>query len=324
MIAILRGLSWIGGRLSLCQVQRAGRVLGWLLGVLLRYRRGEVLEAIQRSFPEKAPAAVRGIADGMYRHLGTLLIESLRLSRMPPSALAEEVDFSGIEKVRQILSQGRGLIVLTAHVGNFELLAMMSAWKGLPLTAIVKELKPKWLNAWWCETRERFGLKMLPRRGSYRACRAVLKANGILGFILDQNMKRDHGIFVNYFGRSACTSPGLAILSAQAQAPVLPAFLLRLHDGRHRLHLLDPLPPPSGTDHASIRQATQNYTMIIERFVREHPEQWIWLHRRWRTQAVGAAPAGELNEKNSGEMARCEVAPYVGPRNSSGPLRTFL
>jgi len=286
MIVIIRTLSWLCARLSCAQVQRAGRALGWLLGSGLRFRRGEVQAALQRCFPEKTPADVRTVADGMYRHLGTLLIETLRTGHMDLAALDEEVDFSGFEKVMQILSRGRGLIVLTAHVGNFELLAMLAALKGAPLTVITKALKPKWLNDWWLETRGKFGVKMLPARDSYRYCRETLKANGILGFVLDQNMKRNRGIFVDYFGRPACTSPGLALLSAQTGAPVLPAFMLREPDGRHRVHVLDPLPPPERADKEAIRQATQEYTAVIERFVRAHPDQWIWLHRRWRTQPL--------------------------------------
>ena len=286
MIVIIRALSWLSARLSQSQVQRAGRALGWLLGSGLRFRRSEVQATLQRCFPEKTPADIHAVADAMYRHLGTLLIESLRTGHMDLSALAGEVDFSGFEKGMQILSQGRGLIVLTAHVGNFELLAMMAALKGAPLTVITKALKPKWLNDWWIETRGKFGVKMLPARDSYRYCREALKANGILGFVLDQNMKRNRGIFVDYFGRPACTSPGLALLSAQTLAPVLPVFMLREPDGRHRIHVFDPLPPPARADKEAIRQATQAYTAIIERFVRAHPDQWIWLHRRWRTQPL--------------------------------------
>ena len=286
MIVIIRALSWLSACLSHSQVQRVGRGLGWLLGSGLRFRRSEVQAALQRCFPEKSAADVRVVADGMYRHLGTLLIETLRTGHMDLAALDEEVDFSGFEKVMQILSRGRGLIVLTAHVGNFELLAMLAALKGAPLTVITKALKPKWLNDWWLETRGKFGVKMLPARDSYRYCRETLKANGILGFVLDQNMKRNRGIFVDYFGRPACTSPGLALLSAQTGAPVLPAFMLREPDGRHRVHVFDPLPPPASADKAIIRQATQEYTTIIERFVRAHPDQWIWLHRRWRTKPL--------------------------------------
>ncbi|MDP2990288.1 MAG: lysophospholipid acyltransferase family protein [Kiritimatiellota bacterium] len=295
MIAIIRALSWLSARLSPSQVQRMGRALGWLLGSGLRFRRKEVQAALQRCFPEKSPADVRAIADGMYRHLGIFLIEILRTGYIDPATLDEEVDFSGLEKAMQILSQGRGLIVLTAHVGNFELLAMMGALKGAPLTVITKALKPKWLNDWWIETRGKFGVKMLPARDSYRYCREALKANGVLGFILDQNMKRNRGIFVDYFGRPACTSPGLALLSAQTGAPVLPVFMLREPDGRNRVHVFDPLPPPASADKEAIRQATQAYTTIIEQFVRAHPDQWIWLHRRWRTQ-----PLEEMtNEKQS-------------------------
>ncbi|MFH1968921.1 MAG: lysophospholipid acyltransferase family protein [Verrucomicrobiota bacterium] len=298
MINIIRALSWLCARLSQSQVQHMGRALGWLLGSGLRFRRGEVQTTLQRCFPEKTLADVRAMADGMYRHLGTLLIEGLRTGHMDLAALTEEVDFSGFEKCMQILSQGRGLIVLTAHIGNFELLAMMAALKGAPLTVITKALKPKWLNDWWVETREKSGVKMLPARHSYRYCREALKANGILGFILDQNMKRNRGIFVDYFGRPACTSPGLALLSAQTGAPVLPVFMLREPDGRHRLHVFDPLPPPERADKEAICQATQAYTAIIERVVRAHPDQWIWLHRRWRTQPLAEENA-ECRMKNA-------------------------
>ena len=292
MIVIIRALSWLSACLSQFQVQRVGRALGWLLGSGLRFRRGEVQATLQRCFPEKSPADVRIVADGMYRHLGILLIEILRTGCIDPVALDEAVNCSGFEKGMQILRQGRGLIVLTAHVGNFELLAMMAALKGAPLTVITKALKPRWLNDWWIETRVKFGVKMLPARDSYRYCRETLKANGILGFILDQNMKRNRGIFVDYFGRPACTSPGLALLSAQTGSPVLPVFMLREPDGRHRVHVFDLLPPPERTDKEAIRQATQTYTTIIEQFVRAHPDQWIWLHRRWRTK-----PLAEENEE---------------------------
>jgi Kdo2-lipid IVA lauroyltransferase/acyltransferase len=281
---VLRQISALLARLSPEQIQRAGNCLGWLLGSGMRFRRGEVQAAIQRCFPEKNPAEVRAVALGMYRHLGALLIEGLRAEMVDLEVMQREVDFEEFEKGRRILDQGRGMIVLTAHVGNFELLAVVAALKGAPLTVITKKLKPEWLNEWWERTRRRFGVKILPARHSYRYCRETLKANGVLGFILDQNMKRKHGVFVDFFGRPACTSPGLAFLSAQCNSPVLPVFMQRLDNGRHRVHVFDPLPPPPSTDKEVIRQATQEYTAIIERFVRAHPEQWIWLHRRWRTQ----------------------------------------
>lgn len=271
-------------RLSRAQVQRVGGALGWSLGTLCRCRRTEVVAAIRRCFPDSSAAAVRAVADGMYRHLGILVLECLRTGGMDLRRLEEEVDFEGLDKGLSLLREGRGLIVLTAHLGNFELLAMMAARMGVPLTVITKVLRPRGLNDWWVETRARFGVRLLPARQSYRHCREALKANGVLGFILDQNMKRNRGIFVDFFGRPACTSPGLAMLSAQCRAPVLPVFITRRADGRHRVRVLDALPPPDGMDPESIRVATQTYTAVIEQAVRAQPDQWIWLHRRWRTQ----------------------------------------
>ena len=281
---IIQALTRVFSGLSSKGAQKAGRAIAWLLGSVMCFRRVEVLEAIRRSFPEKPPSFAPSVAKGMYAHLGALLVEFLRISAVTPEKLSRDVIFTDFEKIDSILIQGRGLIALTAHIGNFELLAMVSAFKGVPLTIITKKLKPGWLNDWWVETRSRFGLRVLPSRNSFLDCLGVLGNNGVLAFVLDQNMNKYRGIFVDFFGRPACTSPGLAILSARSGAPVLPAFITREGDGRHKVHILDPLPSPRGTGKDMIRAATQQYTTIIEQFIRAHPDQWIWLHRRWRTQ----------------------------------------
>ena len=99
-------------------------------------------------------------------------------------------------------------------------------------------------------------------------------------------MIRDEGVFVDFFGRPACTSPGLAYLSAQTRLPVHPVFIIRQNNGRHLVKVYPPIPPPAGRDPDSIHQATQQYTTVIEEVIRKVPEQWIWIHRRWRTQSV--------------------------------------
>jgi len=210
-------------------------------------------------------------------------VEFLRAGALTPAQISKEVLLEDCTKIFSALSGGKGLLVLTAHVGNFELLAMAAALKGVPLTIVAKTLKPEWLNRWWFDTRSAFGVRTLPSRNSYRKCLDVLGSNGVLAFVLDQNMNKYRGIFVDFFGRPACTSPGLALLSARSGASVLPVFTLRGGDGRHRIRFLDLIPPP-GKSKEAIKNATQHYTGIIEDFIRTHPEQWIWLHRRWRTQ----------------------------------------
>ena len=276
-------LSGLCGRLSRRGARRVGVAVGFLLGTVLRIRRREVIAAIQRSLPEKTPTEARAIALGMYRHLGLLLIEFLRLPSLDGEELEYEVTGDRMEKAIRLLEEKRGLIILTAHLGNFEWLAAMAALKGAPLAILAKKLKPKGLNDWWVQTRARTGTRILPIHRSYRQCRKVLATNGVLGFMLDQNRPAASGVFVEFFGRPASTSPGLAMLSARTGAPVLPAFIVRMPDGRHQVTVGDPLPPPT-TDRESIRAATQQYTAIMEAAIRQHPEQWFWLLRRWRTQ----------------------------------------
>ncbi len=283
MRPILSILAWLCARFSRPGIQRAGAAVGFLIGSVFRFRRGEVEAVLRRCFPEKSAADVRAVARGMYRHLGILLIEFLSLPYLDKAALGQDVVGDGLEKVIEMLGQQHGLIVLTAHLGNFEWMAMAGAARGAPLTVLTKAFKPEGLNDWWVETRARAGIRLLPVHRSYRQCRKVLAANGVLGFMLDQNRPVWQGIFVDFFGRPACTSPGLAMLSARTGAPVLPVFIVREPDGRHRITAGEPLPPPA-PDRESVRRATQTYTAIIEAAVRRHPEQWIWLHRRWRTQ----------------------------------------
>lgn len=286
MKAIIRFLTAWCSRLSFEAAMKWGRRLGWLLGTLLRYRRAEVFQTIQRCFPEKSGAEVRAVTDGMYVNLGRYIVEMMRMETLDREWLERHVEVKGLEIIREVLAGGQGAVMLTAHVGNFELPALIAGYYGIPITVITKTIKPAALHDYWTVSRSRLGVKPVPRRGTLRACLAVLKANEILGFILDQNMKRQHGIFVEFFGRPACTSPGLAVLSAMSGSPVIPVFNTRRPNGNHCVEIMPALPPPTDRKPETIHQATQAYTAIIESVIRQHPDQWIWIHRRWRTQPL--------------------------------------
>lgn len=284
MTLIIKALAAFCARLAFEQALRLGRRLGWFIGRFLRVRRAEVLKTLRSCFPEKSAAEICAIADGMYGNLGLVLVETFSVAKLDRAYADRHVDMVGFDHVVETLKLGRGAIMLTAHIGNFELLGLMSALYGVPLTVITKTIRPAALNAYWERTRARFGVKIVPARRSFRTCMRVLRNNELLGFILDQNMRREWGIFVDFFGRPACTSPGLALLSAHCGSPVIPIFNIRQPDGRHRVEVHAPLAPPPDHKPETIRRATQEYTAIIEAVVRAHPEQWIWLHRRWRTQ----------------------------------------
>ncbi|MBU4201134.1 MAG: lysophospholipid acyltransferase family protein [Verrucomicrobia bacterium] len=286
MKTVIKLLTAWASRLSGEAALRMGRRLGWLLGTVCRYRRAEALETLQRCFPEKSATELRTVAEGMYANLGLYIVETMRMETLDREWLPRNVEVKGLDIVREVLARGKGAVMLSAHIGNFELPSLIAGYFGIPITVITKTIKPAALDEYWTTSRTRLGVKTVSRRGTFRACLAALKANEVLGFILDQNMKRKDGIFVEFFGRPACTSPGLAYLSAMAGSPVIPIFNIRQPNSNHCVEVMPALPPPPDRKPETIHQATQTYTAIIESVIRKHPDQWIWIHRRWRTQPL--------------------------------------
>lgn len=282
-------VSWVPA-LSLSAALAAGRAIGFLLGRVARYRREEAAAALRHAFPAMRAADVRRTLDEMYENFGLTLAESLWITPARlPAYLAEHVVAPQVTS-HAAQAEGRGLLILTAHAGNFDLLCRCAPAFGFPLTIIAKHMRNRAIDAWirrhWAE----FGVEVLPPRGSFRSCLRALRHNGVVGFMLDQNMTRDEGVFVEFFGRPACTTPGLAHLAARSGAPVIPTFIERAPAGRHVIWSGEPLPPPAAADPDGIREATQMYTRVIEDWIRAHPGQWTWIHRRWRT-TPGEAPA---------------------------------
>lgn len=262
---------------------RCGRGLGRVFGLLVPRNRTRALEALALSFPEKQAGERRAIMWRMFANLGENAVELIRWMGGRGPEIARRIRIDGAEHARGALAQGRGVVVLTAHIGNWDVMGLWAASQW-PLTIISKTIRNETLNAYWMRKREEFKVRIVPAHNSYRQCLGVLKRGECLGFILDQNMIRREGIFVEFFGRPACTTPGLAVLSAHAQAPVLPVFMVREADGGHCVQVLPPIPPPPDRTPASIADATQHYTKLVEDAIRRAPDQWIWMHRRWRTQ----------------------------------------
>lgn len=280
---ILKAVTGFMSALPLERALAVGRGLGWVFGSVLRYHHRDAFDALTRSFPDKSPEEIRGIVRQMYANLGMNMAELMRFPRTPAEELTAAVELSGEERLREALARGKGVIVLTAHIGNWDLLCTVWPRLGYPLTVITKDIKGGVVNDFWMDARRRFGLRFVPAHNSYRACLTALKKNETVGFILDQNMIRAEGVFVDFFGRPACTTPGLAYMSAHSGAPVVPIFLIRGEKGRHQVRILPLIEPPPDRKPETIREFTQKYTSILEQVIREHPDQWIWIHRRWRT-----------------------------------------
>jgi KDO2-lipid IV(A) lauroyltransferase len=260
---------------------RLGEWLGaaaYLLGV----RKTVALDGLARAFPQADAAALRSLARASYRQLGRSLCELFLVRGASDEQLEKLVRFEGWEQYRTAQAKGRGVVCAIAHFGNFELLARATARRGVRIWIIVRRLNDlfgRWLEG----DRTRMGARALPARGSSRAALEALRRNDLLAIAVDQNMQKSRGIFVDFFGSQACTTPAAAVFALRAGSPLIAAFPVRQPDGTHVVRLLGPF-ETALTGHAAVTDLTQALTRAVEEQVREHPDHWYWVHRRWKTR----------------------------------------
>jgi KDO2-lipid IV(A) lauroyltransferase len=294
-VYLLRGLESLFGAMSYRTARRMGRGIGFLLGRALRYRRAYVLDTLRRCLPDRASDAER-IADDMYYNLGLLIAECLHFAGRPEN-FEQYVGRRGLEHLEAMLARGRGALVLMGHIGNWELMGLAVAPVRRQVNVVVKSIGSAGVDAYWRAARARMGIRLLPRDDAMRACIKALRAGEIVALVLDQNMRRHRGIFVDFFGQPACTTPGLAYLSAATRTPVLPAYMIRDADGRHTFCMDPPIEAPPDREDETIRAYTQRYTSALEAIIRAHPEQWTWIHKRWKTKPPASSQSTADNER---------------------------
>jgi Kdo2-lipid IVA lauroyltransferase/acyltransferase len=259
--------------------------LGAALGQLayaLGIRRRIALDNLRRAFPELSAREHRAIARRAYRQLGTSVAEIAAARRLSDSDLARLVQWEGWDRYERAVREGKGVVCAVAHFGNFELLARAAARRGVPITAITRPLRGR-ANRRLLEARREGGLRELPDKGSTYGALSVLRRGETLAVVVDQNMRPKRGIFVDFFGELACTTPAAAVLSLRAGAPLLAAFPMRAPDGTHVVRFEGPF-TTTLRGGAAVHALTQEVTRAVERAVRERPDHWLWLHRRWKTR----------------------------------------
>jgi KDO2-lipid IV(A) lauroyltransferase len=261
--------------------------LGSVLGTLayaLGIRRAVALENLARAFPDLDPSQRRALARRTYRSLGRALAETALARRLADAELAELFHFDRFDRYQEAAAAGRGVVFAVAHFGNWELLARACARRGMPLTAITRRLRGPF-NRWLLGARREGGMRELPDKHATHDALSLLRRGEVLAVIVDQNMLRRRGIFVDFFGTPACTTPAAAVLALRSGAPVLAAFPVRAADGTHRVLFEGPFAAPAGLRTAdAVRALTQEITSALECAVRAHPEHWFWVHRRWKTR----------------------------------------
>jgi KDO2-lipid IV(A) lauroyltransferase len=273
------------GRLPPAVGRRLGIGLGRAAHWLLPGRRRVALDNLALVYGDTlSPAARATIARRCFEHLGVTAVECCRLFFGPADRLLSRVRGRGTEHIGEALAKGRGIFFLTGHFGNWELLAATHALAGFGLSVVVRPLDNPYLDALIARARERSGLRAIPKRDAVQGVRAALARGECIGLLLDQDAGRG-GVFVPFLGHAASTSRALAVLALKTRAPVVPAFIHRLPDGGHELVLEPEIPLViTGDLDQDILVNTARFTEAIERHVRAHPEQWFWVHRRWKSR----------------------------------------
>jgi KDO2-lipid IV(A) lauroyltransferase len=225
------------------------------------------------------------IAKGVYRNVAITAAEFFSMPSITRENLHEWVETEGLEHYEAGMSQGKGLLSIVAHFGNWELMPVIAPFLLKPLYIVYRPLDSPVLDNMVEHMRTINGNWMIPKGGSGTRILELLKQNHLIGILSDQNVAAREGVFVDFFGRPACTAVGLAVLALRSGAPILPGFMARQKSGKYKL-ILKPLVEVSRTGDykKDLLENTQRFTRIVEEIVREYPDQWFWIHQRWKTK----------------------------------------
>jgi KDO2-lipid IV(A) lauroyltransferase len=273
-------LTAVAGRLPLSVNRFLGRLLGTTAFHVPRRERTKALDNIRNAFPEWPEAEHRRVIKSMYRHLATSVFEVLWVRHASSAERDALTRFEGLDRIKELIAAGRTVVVFTAHCGNWEWLAfLVGVSLGPNVSVLHRDRNEPELNRFIVETRAMAGVQSIGR-GSTSAGRELIQAirrGGILAFLIDQNI-RTESVKVPFFGRPALTPIGPAKLAIRSEAVVAFAFIER-RNGIHHIVFQEPRETRKGDDPVKL---TEEMTAAIEAQIRRAPEQWVWLHDRWR------------------------------------------
>lgn len=278
-------LVWLLCLMPLAWARGLGRALGGLIFALDGKHRRIALENLTRAFPEKDDAWRMTTARKAMKNLGGNFFEYFHLSDKDREALLDRVTFPDMTAVKKLAGEGKAFLYLTGHCGNWEVLALACSANGYLSAGVGRPLDNPYLDTLLKDMRSRFGCNMISKKKGMRQVLRVLSGGGSVGVLMDQNVDRKEGVFVDFFGTPACTNKGLAILAGRGY-PVVPMFIHRSGD-RYNVTIAPALSLSfSGNEERDIRENTAVFTRVIEEQIRQFPEEWLWFHRRWKTRPL--------------------------------------
>jgi KDO2-lipid IV(A) lauroyltransferase len=265
--------------------------LAWLVyRALGRLRRvGET--NLSLALPEIPSEARKKILRGVYRSLGWQLVEFCRMARYTAANTQDWIRTEGLEHFAAAEARGKGVLVLTGHLGAWELSSFYHSLMGHPMGMVIRRLDNSRLDAYVNDIRCLHGNRVLHKDDFARGLLTAMHAGETVGILMDTNMTPPQGVFAPFFGRMACTASGLARVALRTGAAVLPGFMVwEAAERKYVLHFGPELEFAHGGDaEADVLAATAKCNQVLEAWIRRYPDQWLWIHRRWKTRPPGEA-----------------------------------
>ncbi|HXV62613.1 MAG TPA: lysophospholipid acyltransferase family protein [Vicinamibacteria bacterium] len=265
-----------------------GRALGSLVFAIDRRHRAITLDNVRTAFGDRKTDEERlRVARGAFQHFGAMLVELLTLGARKPAEIESLVEMEGTECFERARRRGRGVILVAAHFGNWELHAIAHGFRFGPIHLVARELDNAYLNRKLEKLRRVSGNGVIYKKQALRQMRRLMKAGETVAFVIDQNVHLQDAVFVEFFGKKAATTPVASWFAITSGAALVPVFCYPLPDGRYRAvyeaaidaERFRELPRAE-----ALQKLTQELVTVQERYIRERPEIWLWMHRRWRTR----------------------------------------
>lgn len=254
-------------------------VIAKLLDVLVpRLRRIAVKNLTMAGFSNPDP-----IADGVFLSVSRLLRTFARMPRLTPQNISSLIRYDGLDNFQNALGRGEGVLVATAHLGNWELSAFAHAWMTAPMHIVVRPIDNPRIDALVERYRGLSGNHIIEKKDAARGILKALKSGDAVGILIDQNTTLDQGVFIDFFGSKACAGSAFAKLAHHSGAAVVPGFALWSDEEQRYILRFYPEIPMCG----DVVEDTQRIHSQLESVIRECPDQWLWIHRRWKTRPPG-------------------------------------
>lgn len=282
VVALAKVLAWLPESAAYALGEGAGR----LAFRLDRRHRAVALENLSGAFPgESSPAAIERLARAVFENVGRMVVDMARSDRLLRPAGANAVRFDGREKLEEARLRGKGVLVITAHFGPWELLPLIHALHFGPARVVARPPDNPRLDDLLTRLRERGGNRVIRKRDAVRAILQALRRGETVGILIDQHIDEKEGVVVPFLGRPASTVSAPALIAMRSGAAVLPVAIVREGYGRYRFLVGDEVPVRrSGDFRADLVQNTARFAAAIEAFIRARPDHWFWVHRRWKTR----------------------------------------